>query len=854
MLPNKAMKKKLIIIGALVIASLIAHTPISKADQLTFDFSGKKQAPTQTSMTGNYVPGELLVRFRQETPQSTVKALHSSLGVTEAKHIKPLRIRRVKLPAGISVQAAIDHYKKDPNVDYAEPNYIIRFMATTPDDTDFQKLWGLHNAGQELVVNEEAYGGTEDADIDAPEAWDITTGSEEVVVAVLDSGVSISHPETNTNIWVNSAEQNGADGEDDDDNGYVDDIYGWDFWDNDATPEDYNNHGTHIAGTIAALGDNNAGITGVNWNARIMALRIGGVVGTVGNAAEAILYAADNGAHIINASWGGSEFSQTEHDAIEYADDHGVLLVAAAGNGEDDLVGDDNDETPEYPASYNLPNIISVAATDQDDALAEFSNYGTTSVHIAAPGVNIYSTVPEFSYGAREELYSEDFAEGTPNWVSGGTYNYWAFTNNGLPGYCLEDSPVDEIENPSGMYANNTESFAGYGVPFTSIKKNRYTLTFKRKMDLADDGDIFALMGSEDGENWFLPDEYFINLENYRTGTTTGYIDDSFDLTALADAQNSFYFGFYLYSNESIAGDGVYIDNLRLYREPISISGYGYDFLDGTSMATPHVAGVAALVKAQNPTYTHLQIKDAILNTVDKKDSLDAKLITGGRINAFQAVTYIAPPANVRATPGDGLVLLTWNANGESTLTGYKTRYGTTQTLDTELEAIRDTSLIVSGLTNDTPYYFSIRANAYFPGIDVLKEADSAIVTAAPSDVPIAPSSLSAATISTSQIDLSWTDTFYGEQGFKIERKESGEDYSQIATVGENVTTYSDTSLDEATTYYYRVRAYNAAGNSDFSNEANTTTFNYTSAIGGDTSGSSNDSGGSCFIATARRK
>jgi hypothetical protein len=262
---------------------------------------------------------------------------------------------------------------------------------------------------------------------------------------VLDSGVAYLHPEINPNIWLNNAELNPTGGVDDDNNGYIDDVYGWDFWANDNNPEDYQlqGHGTHVSGTIAARGNNGAGITGVNWTAKIMTLRIGGVFGTVADATEAIYYAVDNGADIINASWEISNFSQFLYDAISYANDHGVLFVAAAMNGGSDGVGDNNDQTPMYPSSYNLSNIIAVAATDQDDNLTSFSNYGVASVDVAAPGENVYSTIPVFTLGTPVVLYTEDFDPFPSGWVSGGTNSSWNFVPGTGDGgsNSLEDSP-----------------------------------------------------------------------------------------------------------------------------------------------------------------------------------------------------------------------------------------------------------------------------------------------------------------------------------------------------------------------------------------------------------------------------
>ncbi len=219
-------------------------------------------------------------------------------------------------------------------------------------------------------------------------AWTKTQGNANVVIAVIDTGVDYEHSDIVKNIWTNPDEIPGN-GRDDDRNGFVDDANGWDFAEEDNTPSDPHGHGTHVAGTIGAVGNNELGISGVMWNVKIMPIRYldsaarGDMVGAV----RSIEYAILNGAHIINASWGGDEFSLLLRDVIMTAHEEGVIFVAAAGNDD----GSNNDGAPTYPASYDLPNIISVAATGQDGLLADFSNVGPTSVDLAAPGVDIIS-------------------------------------------------------------------------------------------------------------------------------------------------------------------------------------------------------------------------------------------------------------------------------------------------------------------------------------------------------------------------------------------------------------------------------------------------------------------------------
>ena len=295
--------------------------------------------------------------------------------------------------SGIDSSDIVEWARNNQDRFLVEPDLPIQVEATS-NDPSLWRLYGLNNYGQS--------GGTTDADIDAPEAWDITTGSRDVVIGVIDSGVDVTHPDLAANIWVNPGEtpDNGID---DDGNGFIDDVNGWDFYDDDNTPNDGNGHGTHVAGTIGAVGNNNLGITGVNWEVSILPLRFLGNNGSgwTSDAVAAVNYATmlkrDFGINVVatNNSWGGGGYSRTLDRAIEAANDQGIMFVAAAGNE-----GNNNDTNPRYPTNYDAPNVISVAALNRNDNLAGFSNYGATTVDVGAPGVSIYSTLPGNSYGS----------------------------------------------------------------------------------------------------------------------------------------------------------------------------------------------------------------------------------------------------------------------------------------------------------------------------------------------------------------------------------------------------------------------------------------------------------------------
>ncbi len=279
--------------------------------------------------------------------------------------------------------------------DFVEPDYLVRPLLE-PNDAAFRdgRLWGLRNLGQD--------GGVPGADISAPAAWDLTTGSTNLIVAVIDTGIRYSHLDLTNQMWKNPLEIAGN-GMDDDNNGYVDDVFGIDASTDTGDPMDTDGHGTHVAGTIGAAANDGNPHVGVAWNVRLMACRFIGDLGfgSTSDAIQCIDYAVAHGAKILNNSWGGGGFSQALFNAIARARDAGVLFVAAAGNE-----ANDNDENAFYPANYPLENIISVAAVDRTDRLADFSNFGHQTVHLGAPGVEIFSSIATF-----DRAY--DFFDGT---------------------------------------------------------------------------------------------------------------------------------------------------------------------------------------------------------------------------------------------------------------------------------------------------------------------------------------------------------------------------------------------------------------------------------------------------------
>lgn len=348
------------------------------------------QALAQVSLKNKprVIPGELVIKFKSDVVVTNMLGSLSDAGIVNVTTTTRLSCIKGTVAPGRDFDQVVAQCRAQANVEYVEPNYRLYAIATPPpvfpNDPDFSQLYGMHQSN--------------DNDIDAPEAWELTTGSANIIVGVIDTGIDYDHEDLKTNIWLNPGESGGGkenNNIDDDGNGYKDDYRGWNFIYKSNDPYDDNDHGTHCAGTVGGVGNNGKGVAGVNWNVKLMALKFLGSDGSGGTAeaAEAIIYAVDNGAKVLSNSWGGGDASQVLRDAIQYAHDRGVLFIAAAGND-----SKNTDASANYPSNYEVPNVVSVASNDNGDNISSFSNYGRRTVDLSAPGSNIYSTRPLSRY------------------------------------------------------------------------------------------------------------------------------------------------------------------------------------------------------------------------------------------------------------------------------------------------------------------------------------------------------------------------------------------------------------------------------------------------------------------------
>jgi subtilisin family serine protease len=599
-------------------------------------------APAAMAQTA-YVEGEVIVGFRSTANDIQIAAFESRNGLTKLKSFPHIRAANYRIAPGQTTDEAIAILSKEPIVEYAEPNWILKRQQSVPNDPKFPEQWYLSNTGQ--VVN--GLAGTPGIDINWLAANNLFSGSQDIVVAVIDTGVAFDHPEFVGKLWVNPDET--LDGIDNDGNGYIDDIFGWDFYDNDNLALDENSHGTLVASLIAASSGNGEGGVGVSSRVKVMPLRAGNDLGSFTTTAiiEAFTYAGNKGAKIINASFGGPYYSSPTYSIIQWLGSKGVLVVAAAGNGGSDRKGVNNDITPLYPASYALDNIISVAAIDQEGRLATFSNYGPLSVHIAAPGTNIFGASPTFS-----TVFYDSFETGGTGWTQGqlpGSLSpyIWSIYEDGFGRHWLTDS-INFLGVPTN-YTGYTNSFAQtplISVGFVQLLSYRIWCQLEYRYDW-----LLVEASSDGGATWTLIDRvtgFYSSCPNCSIyAGSINYVD----LSHYGLQNKNIYIRFRLISNSSLNYDGVYLDEITIKQVvPFSYNGTQYQYGNGTSFSAPLVAGVAALIWSQRPDFTYKQVRNAILNSAKSLPDLQGMISTGGMVDAYaslQSAIAASPSAAV---------------------------------------------------------------------------------------------------------------------------------------------------------------------------------------------------------------
>jgi len=538
----------------------------------------------------DYVEGEVLVHFRDLRTANEAKAVAALHGCELTKHFAWLS-QHVGHTIGLlhspdrSTAALLAELATEPAVALAEPNYIRTISdLRTPNDADFGELWNLQNTGQSVF----GFNGSAGADINFLPAWGMARpATNEVVVGVVDTGLDITHPDIVSNLWTNPGEIAGN-GIDDDKNGYADDVHGYDFALGKGTLSDSGYHGTHVAGIIAATGNNKIGVIGVDFKAHIMVLKVSSDGSTLNSSAivEAVGYAAmmkGRGVNVValNGSYGGGSYSSSEASAIQAAGDANIVFCAAAGNSTND-----NDTSPVYPASYRLNNMIVVAATDQSDQLANFSDYGATTVDLAAPGVNIFSLLPLSLNGDSASLrQSQNVYSAAPIQYAGST------PTNGFTARMYNCGLGNPSEFPAAV-SNNIALI------------ERGTLTFAAKVTNATTAGARAAV-----------------IYNNVTGNFSGTLGVTGNwIPAVSLSQTD---------GQKLAGLVPATATVLNAPDPTQ----SYQYLDGTSMATPHVSGAVAFAALNFPGETAVQRVQRILANTTPVPALAGVVATGGRLN-----------------------------------------------------------------------------------------------------------------------------------------------------------------------------------------------------------------------------
>lgn len=551
-----------------------------------------ESVPVDTA-TSNRIPHEVLVGFRSGTDSGTRHEVLDSAGAENVNAIPGLpQARRVELENGQTIGDAIDQLEGEEDVAWVQPN-IVGHIAEIPDDPDFGQLWAFRNTGQ--TVNGES--GTADADTDADEAWDSDTG-QGARIAVVDTGVDATSPDLENEVnqslsrnFAASVETGAVDSSD---------------W------ADQNGHGTHVSGTIAAEGDNGIGVAGTSWDTDLVAVRACDFDGycDTDSVASALAYAGSIGAKAVNVSLGfdgtGSEASAIRAAIAKYPD---TLYVVAAGNDDEDV---EKDQT--WPCSLDLENVVCVAATDQKDHLANFSNYGSTSVDLGAPGVNILSTVPNITEKTDDEL-----TDGLSGWTQSpaGGWGLGSLTNGGS--YIRLDTAS------SATLTTGTLDFSG---------GRSCSMTYYLSASLGSGQSLSVEYSLDGGKSWVTPGPYGAIT------SSTGIDDDQFyEMSAWlgeADGKSGVKVRFhYSGSGKAPTVDIAYPLVTCIDQQPAAGSYVAYS---GTSMATPQVTGAAALLAGDEPDLDVAQVREAILSSVDGLGSLTGRTVTGGRLNVAGAL------------------------------------------------------------------------------------------------------------------------------------------------------------------------------------------------------------------------